>query len=139
MSTKKGLTGKVVLGTYKVAEMGVYTMSGLVNDILEDTELGDLVRSFDFGLQDGGTISFEGSFDPTDSTGQTLLDSACKNQSKLTNLKLYIDNTSYYTIDTTGVTGASLLLTKCRSVSMEKAGIARVSFEAKVSGRMELV
>ena len=84
-------------------------------------------------------MSFSGSFDPTDTTGQTLLESACVNASKLTNLYMFIDNTSYYTADVTGNTKSCILVTKCKSVDFAIAGVGKIDFEAKISGRMALV
>lgn len=129
---KVGKIASVKLGTYKVSGMGTFTLSGFTRDVLEDTEFGDDIKTFMFGLGTGGTLSFSGLYDPTDSTGQVLLDSACKNSSTFTggDLKLYIDNTSYLTVDT----GGNILITKCKAITMEKNGLGQCSFEGTISG-----
>jgi len=129
---KVGKIASVKLGTYSVSGMGTWTLSGYTREVLDDTEFGDDIKTFVFGIGTAGTLSFAGLYDPTDSTGQTLLNSACINASTFTggDLKFYIDNTSYYTNDT----GSNILLTKCDAITMEKSGLGQCSFEATISG-----
>ena len=132
MASKSGFAAKVTMGTYTIAGMGSWSMDGVSRETIEDTAFGDTVKKYVFGMMDGGSLTFEGNYDPSDSTGQTILDSACKNASLLGSgsIRLYIDNTSYWTVPSTG----SLLVTKANAISMEKNGLGKVSFSAKVSG-----
>lgn len=132
MASKSGFAAKVTMGTYTIAGMGSWSMDGVSRETIEDTAFGDTVKKYVFGMMDGGSLSFEGNYDPADSTGQAMLDSACKNASLLGSgsIRLYIDNTSYWTVPSTG----SLLVTKANAISMEKNGLGKVSFSAKVSG-----
>lgn len=132
MSRRSGRAMKVTVGTYTVAGISQYTMDGISRETVEDTEFGDDITKFQYGFMDGGGITISGGYDPDDATGQTLLDSACVNASMLGSgqLRLYIDNTSYFTIDTTG----RLLITKCRSVDAAHNGLGKISITAKVSG-----
>ena len=132
MASKSGFAAKVTMGTYTIAGMGSWSMDGVSRETIEDTAFGDTVKKYVFGIMDGGTLSFEGNYDPSDSTGQTVLDSACKNASLLGSgsIRLYIDNTSYWTVASNG----QLLVTKANAISMEKNGLGKISFSAKVSG-----
>ena len=137
MSVKVARLGKVVLGTYKVSEMGAWTLDGITNDMIEHQQFGDLFKSYEFGLGDGGTLTFSGNFDMTDTNGQVALDNACKNKTLITNLKLYIDANSFYTPDQTLVS-SSILMQKVGAVAFATAGVGTISFSAKVSGIMVL-
>jgi len=132
MSVKVGKTASVKLGTYSISELGTWTLSGFTREALDTTEFGDDIKTFTFGVGTSGTLSFAGNYDAGDSTGQDLINSACKNASVFTggDLKLYIDNTSYYTVDT----GGEILITKSDATTMDKSGLGQVSFEGTISG-----
>ena len=138
MASKSGFAASVKLDSSTIAGMATWTMSGLSRETIEDTAFGDTVKKYVFGFMDGGELSFDGNYDPTDSTGQAILNSACENASALgpDSIKLYIDNTSYWTV----ASGGELLVTKASNVTMDKNGLGKVSFTAKVSGAaMELI
>lgn len=141
MATKVGKDAKVTLGANTVAEMGTWTMDGITNDTLEDTVFQDEFKMYQYGLGDGGTITFSGFFDMTDTTGQIMLESAARNKSTISNLRVYVDNTSYYEPNQTTANGpaSNVLIQKFGAVSFEKAGIGTIEFTAKVSGVMFLV
>jgi len=132
MASKSGFAAKVTLGTYTIAGMGTWSMDGVSRETIEDTAFGDSVKKYVFGFMDGGAISFDGSYDPADMTGQAILNSACVNASFLGSgsIRLYIDNTSYWTVGS----GGYLLVTKANGITMDKNGLGKVSFNAKVSG-----
>ncbi len=138
MAAKVGKLAKVMIGATNVAGMGTWSMTGLSRETLEDSEFGDDVKSFVFGLADGGTVDFNGLYDPTDTTGQLLLKTAVLNgtayASGTTGLNFYIDAASYWSISGTG----TLLPTKCDAISMDKNGLGQISFSCKVSGTMKL-
>ena len=136
MAAKAGfLAGVKYLGD-KVAGMGTWNMSGLTREVLEDTEFGDNVKTFVFGLADGGTIDFNGYYDPTDTTGQLTLEAAVLAGTVLATsmLQFFIDSTSYWSVSS----GGSYLVTKAQAVSMDKSGLGQISFSVKVSGTMFL-
>lgn len=132
MAVLTGKTGSVKLGTYAIAELGTYTLSGFSRETLESSSFGDDIKEYQIGLGDGGEITFNGNYDPTDTTGQILLESALKNASVFTggNLKFYINNTTYFSVST----GGEMLITKVKSINMDKAGIGKVDFTCKISG-----
>jgi len=150
MGKKVGKDCKVTLGANSIQGMGTWSLDGMVVDELESTEFGDTWKTYEFGLKDGGNISFNGFFYPEDVTGQEMLAQALLYNSGLTNLRLYVDNTSYYEpCQSTGyfspslTTGAPTKLSNVRitghTISSDKSGLMNVSFTGKVSGMMALV
>ena len=137
MAVKVGKAASVNLAGNKVAEMGTFSISGFTREALEDTEFGDDVKSYLFGIGDGGEVSFSGNYSDTDTTGQDLLNAACSNGSLFGSgqLRFYIDSVSYWTIGS----GGTVLITKCKAISFEKAGIGTIEFTGKLSGVMVLV
>ena len=134
-----GKYGKVTIGTSatKISLMGTYSIPSVSADQLEDTEFGDEWKTFKMGLKDGGQITFSGLYDPTDTAGQTALRTYNADNTELTTLRLYIDNTSYWTPTTTNP--ASYVQITGWEIGLEKAGLATASFSAKVSGKLELI
>lgn len=150
MARKVGKDAKVALGTATVAEMGTWSIDGISTDEFDASAFGDTWKKFEYGMKDGGTVSFNGHYDPADTTGQQALQQANLYNSALTNLRLYIDNTSYFEpCQTTGyfspnlTTGAPTQLSNVKITSLnigaDKSGLETISFTGKVSGCMVLV
>jgi hypothetical protein len=133
MASKAGKLAGVKYNGTKVAGMGQLNLSGFTRETLEDTEFGDDIKSFVFGMGDGGTVDFSGIYDPADTTGQVALDALCAAGTTLSTgtagLAFYIDSTSYWSLD-----AGTMLLTKSHAITMEKNGLGQISFSAKVSG-----
>ena len=124
---------KVTIGTYKVLGAGKYSISGLSRKTIESSEFGDDIDKFEFGTADGGTISIADClYDPTDTTGQNLLDSACLNYSAFGSgdLRFYVNSTSYRTV----ASGGYILITKSHALESDRNGLGKCSFEGKVTG-----
>jgi len=130
---KPGKLASVKYNGNKIIGMGQWSLSGFTRDTLEDTEFEDDIKSYVFGLGDGGTVDFSGIYDPTDTTGMIALDALCAAGTALTTgtagLAFYIDSTSYYSLD-----AGTMLITKSKAVSMDKSGLGQISFSAKISG-----
>lgn len=151
MAVKVGHLGKVQLGTSTIVAMGTWTISGITADQMESSAFGDNWKTYEFGMKDGGQISFNGFLDPADTTGQQALQKANLDNTDLTSLRLYVDNTSYYEpCQSTGYfapgslsTGQDTVLSNVNitsyDISMDKAGLGTISFTGKVSGVMVLV
>jgi hypothetical protein len=150
MARKVGKDCKVALGSSTVVGMGTWSLDGIVADQFESTAFGDNWKTYEYGAKDGGTISFDGFFDPTDTTGQIALQLANLSNGTVTNIKLYVDNTSYYEpCQTTGyfspsyTTGYGTQLSNVRitsfNVKADKSGLLTTNFSAKVSGVMVLI
>lgn len=149
MSRKVGKDCKVALGTATIAEMGNWSIDGISVDEFDASAFGDTWKEFEYGMKDGGTVSFSGHYDPSDTTGQQALILANLYNSALTSLRLYIDNTSYYEpCQTTGyfsptvTTGAPTQISNVKITSVtigaDKSGLATISFTGKVSGCLVL-
>jgi hypothetical protein len=129
----KGQFMKITVGTNKVLGAAKYSLSGFTRKTQAVSEYGDDIDVFDFLTADGGTISItDALYDPTDSTGQALLDSAALNASKFTSgdLRFYVNSTSYRTV----ASGGHMLVTMGSRLDSDRNGLGRCGFEAKVSG-----
>lgn len=132
MSTKSGRIASVKVGTYKVAGQGTWSLSGFSREVIEEDSWDLDIKKKHFGVGDAGEITFSGLFDGDDTTGQDLLNSAGINSSLFSggDVKFFIDNTSYWTVDT----GHNMLVTKCNAITMEKSAMGTVDFTIQVSG-----
>lgn len=150
MAYKIGKDGSVKLGSATIVGMGTWTMDGVTTDQVDTSAFGDTWKTFEYGQKDGGTISFNGHGDPADTTGQQALLQANLYASDLTNLRFYVDNTSYFepcqttgyfspTLTTGAPTKLSTLCITAYNASLDKAGVMAISFTAKVSGCMAFV
>lgn len=150
MAKRKGSGFSVKLGSNLVVGMGSVSLNGIQVDQMETTAFGDSWKTFMAGMKDGGDLSFDGFFDPDDATGQDVLRAANLNGTNVTNLRVYIDNTSYFEpCQTTGYFSPTLTsnqLTQKSWVNIitwdvkgDKSGVSQTSFKAKVSGCMVLV
>jgi len=150
MGKKLGKDGKVALGSDKVVGIGKWNMDGVTVEEFDVSEFGDEWKSYLLGMKDGGNIGFDGHYDPADETGQEALAAAAQLNTEVTNLRLYIDNTSYFEpcqttgyfspYNTTGMdTKLSHVLIKPPNIALDKSGDATVSFNARINGCMVLV
>jgi hypothetical protein len=128
---------KVTLGTStKILGAGKYSLSGLTRKTIDASEFGVDYDIFEWGSADGGTITLSDVlFDPTDTTGQVVLNNCVVNQTKLirsatSGIRFWLNSTSYMTINTSG----QILMTKAFAVEADRSGLAKCSFEGKVSG-----
>lgn len=150
MAKKVGKDGAVKLGSNTVVGIGKWSFDGISTDKIDASAFLDEWKQYEYGMKDSGTVSFDGHYDPADTTGQQALQQANLYNSALTNLRFYIDNTSYYeACQTTGyfspslTTGAptvksSVTITSMQ-VSFDKSGLGATSFKGDISGLMVLV
>ena len=129
-----GALMKVTLATTrKIFGAGTYSLSGFTRKTIETSEFGDDVDVFEFSTADGGTISVNNVvYDPTDTTGQLLMDSAALNSSKFSSGEIcfFVNSTQYFTPPT----GSYILITKVQAIEADRNGLGRCSFEGQVSG-----
>ena len=132
MATKSGRIASVRVGTYKVAGQGTWSYGGFTREIIEEDSWDLDIKKKHFGVGDAGELTFNGLYSADDTTGQELLNSAALNSSAFTHndLRFYIDNTSYWTVDT----GCDIKTSKCHSITMEKSAMGTVDFTAVPSG-----
>ncbi len=132
-----GKFSKITYGTTKILGAGQFSLSGLTRKTLESSEFGDDIDVFEFGTADGGTITIADClYDPTDTTGQRLLDLLAQTPleslgNNLTSgLRFYVNSTSYRQVGTSG----KLLITNSHKLDVDRNGLAKCGFEGKVSG-----
>lgn len=142
-----GKDGKVSLGANKVVGMGTWNINLGSVDEFDASEFGDEWEMIKYGMRRGGTISFNGHFWPTDTTGQGAIENAFILGSDLTNLRFYFNNTNYWEpcrtagyFSPTLTTGAGTPVSTCRitacDISMDKSGLGTINFSSKCSGAM---
>jgi hypothetical protein len=132
-----GKFSKVTYGTTKILGAGSFSLSGLTRKTIEASEFGDDIDIFEFGTADGGTITVtDVLYDPTDTTGQALLDALVNTPLKslgnnlTSGLRFYINSTSYRQVGTSG----HILLTNAYKLDVDRNGLAKCGFDGKVSG-----
>lgn len=135
-TTLSGVFMKVTLGpSSKVLGAGKYSISGVVRRTIDVSEFGIDIDIFEFTSADGGTISLtDVNYDPTDPM-QQVLQAAVLNKVKLvysitSGIRFWINSTSYLTIGTSG----TILMTSTGKVESDRNGVAKTSFDGKVSG-----
>lgn len=134
--TLSGSFQKVTLGaTSKILGAGKYSISGETRKTVDVSEFGVDIDIFDFASADGGTITLSDvAYDPTDPEQQTL-QNCCRNGVKLiksttSGIRFWLNSTSYITIGTSG----TILMTSSGKVDADRNGVAKTSFEGKISG-----
>jgi len=135
-STLSGSFMKCTLGaTSKILGAGKYSISGMTRKTIDASEFGIDIDIFEFGSADGGTISLtDVAYDPTNPE-QLTLQGCVQNGTKLINsttsgIRFWINSTSYLTVGTSG----TILMTSAGKVDADRSGMAKTSFEGKVSG-----
>lgn len=128
---------KIALGATKIEGMFSYNFSGVTTDMYEDTEFGDEWKSYVSGLKDGGTLSFNGNFVKSDTTGQTALRTYNDSGTNVTSIRIYVDSVSYFTPATTNP--SSYVNITEWTIGAERGGLVAASFSLKISGKLILV
>ncbi len=135
-TTLSGSFQKVTLGaTSKILGAGKYSITGETRKTVDASEFGVDIDIFEFGSADGGTISLSDVvYDPTNPE-QLTLQNCVKNGTKLINsttsgIRFWVNSTSYLTVGTSG----TILMTSSGKVDADRSGMAKTSFEGKVSG-----
>lgn len=134
--TLSGSFQRVTLGaTSKILGAGKYSISGATRKTVDVSEFGIDVDIFEFASADGGTISLtDVSYDPTDPE-QLTLNNCVNNGIKLipsttSGIRFWVNSTSYLAIGTSG----TILMTSAGKVEVDRNGVAKTSYEGKVSG-----
>ncbi len=134
-----GKGGKVMYGSVVIANIDEWSMSGFSQPVVSaPAAFGDtgtkIYEAVD--LAEGGTISFKGSYDPNDPTGQQALAAVCQAGTHLTNLYLYVNTSTFWRVSGVG----EIIVTKADAITLPRNNYGTISFEAQVSGnRMEQV
>jgi hypothetical protein len=138
--SKSGHNAKVTLGATQIIGIGSWGWSGCSVAMLDDTEFGDNYDDYVAGLVSCGEVTFNGNFKKDDTTGQNYLKSCFLNRLDLTSLRLYVDQTSYYTPNNTTAAGGGIpgetpighVKIKSCDISFDKGALGTISFTAQV-------
>ena len=133
---KSGKLFRVMIGTYFVVNIENYSLSGFVNEIITHGSLEKAVIGKDYGIGDSGSVELVGNYDPSDTTGQGIIESAGLNQSKLTDMYFALDvsGTSKFVPDVTADSSACALVSKCRAVDASMSAVAKIAFTVELGG-----
>lgn len=139
MAKLTGVGGKVMYGSVTVAEQVSWSMSGLSTPVTSaPTAFGDTgVKVYEVAeLAEGGTIEFNGNYDPTASSTQLLLATLCAAGNHLTNLYLYANTSTFWRVGS----GGYIIVTKADAITMPRNNFGTISFSGQVSSaKMEQV
>lgn len=89
MAGLPGYKGKVTIGADTVNEIADWSISGMTNELIEDTELTDTFKSFVHGEGQGGTVSINGFYDDDDAAGQDIIKAAFIAKTSIDEVLLY--------------------------------------------------
>jgi hypothetical protein len=132
MAKLSGVNGKVMYGSVTIAEQVSWSMSGLSTPVTSaPTAFGDTgVKVYEVAeLSEGGTIEFNGNYDPSDSTGQLAMAAVCAAGTHLTNLYLYANTSTFWKVGA----GGYIIVTKANAVTMPRNNFGTISFSGQVS------
>lgn len=127
-----GVNGKVMYGSVTVAEQVAWSMSGFSQPVTSaPTAFGDTgVKTYEIAeLGEGGTIEFNGTYDPSDASGQAKLDTLCGLGAHITNLYLYFNTNTYWSVGS----GGYIILTKSKAPNVTRSGYPTIAYSGQVS------
>lgn len=131
MAATKGKAGKVMYGSVVVANMVEWSISGMTVATEDVTPFNATIKSFVAAeAGDPGTISFNGFYDPTDTTGQIAIAALCSPGLGVNNLYLYANVSTFWRV----AAGGEIIVTKANAITQPRSRTGTISFEGKVSG-----
>ena len=139
---------KVTLGEHIILGMGTWSITGGNFAELDDTAFGDESMQTLRGLRTGGNVAFSGNHKKDDTQGQDMIKTAYWAKSDLTDLRFYVDDSSYYTPNNTTAGGGGLpaeteishikIFTE-PTVTASMGDLVKTDFTGKLIGAMRLV
>ena len=145
MASRIGIQSAVKMGVSQVLGIGKWVYTPPAPNELNENEFGDKFEKTKHGLKTGGTISFEGLAKGDSGAKQEELRQAWLNNTEVTTLKFYEDNTSYLEVCRTSgyfspslTTGADTVLSHLKITSFnmdaDMNGMNKISFTGKLNG-----
>ena len=132
------------MGRYASVKLGSNLVANLTNwsidinmDDIDVTAFGSVWGKSMPGFQ-RWTGTAEGYYDPADTNGQAVLQDDALSATKITDIRFYIDSTSYWTPDVTNDSDAGCYINTV-SIRHDKAGVAAVTFNILGYGPLTLV
>jgi len=143
-----GRDAKVTLGANIILGLGSWSITGGNFAELDDTAFGDESMQALRGLRTGGSVTFSGNYKKDDTQGQDMIKTAFWNKSDLTDIRFYVDDTSYYTPNSTTFAGGGLpaetdishikIFTE-PTITVNMGDLAKTDFTGKIEGAMRLI
>lgn len=131
----KGRYASIKLGSTLVENLGKWTLNVKMDEI-DVSVFGTVWGKSVPGMQKwSGTI--EGFYDPADSTGQIVLQDAALAATKITDLKLFVDNTDYWAPAQDEDSDNGAYITSV-DINHDKAGVAAVTMNIVGFGQIKL-
>lgn len=143
-----GKNAKVTQGADNVLGMGNWSIGGGSVAALDDTEFGDEHQDLVLGLFTGGQVSFSGLYKVDDVSAQNELISAYYLRGAITDLRFFVNNTSYWIPNSTTLIGihtpanspiSKIYITSEPQISMDRSGLGQISFSGVVVGVMRFI
>ena len=136
MTTKNGRNATVKYGTYTIAELASWSLD-LSNDEIDTSAFGSTWKKSDVGMR-GWSLAVSGHWDPTDSTGQAMIEAAWAAGSLISTIKMYVDTSSYWVPDVTTDSSAGGRVTSY-ALNQAHDAVAGISFTLSGSGPVTFV
>jgi len=124
MATLTGRNAKVMKGSTTLSEMGTWGIN-ITIDAIDTTSFGSTWKKTDRGMT-GWEGTASGYLDKADTSGQVALETAAFSGTLVTDLKFYIDTSTYYAPSASSA-DAGVYLTGY-NIGQDKAGVATVEF-----------
>ena len=131
MTTYNGRNALVKIGTVTVAEMASWSLD-LSNDEIDTTAFGSTWKKSDVGMR-GWSLSISGHYDPSNATGQGVIEAAWAAGSLITTIRAYVNAASYWTPDQATDSGAGGRVTSY-ALNQAHDAVAGISFTLSGSG-----
>jgi hypothetical protein len=136
LGTMSGRLASVKLAANVIVGMGTWTIP-ITLDEIDATSFGSTWKKTDVGFS-GWTATFSGYYDTGDTTGQGALQTAAIAGTLLTDIRFFVDSTSYWCPDTTSDSAAGCRITSLE-MTFDKADIGRISYSVAGTGPLALV
>jgi len=131
-----GRYASIKKGTTLIQNLGRWTLD-IKMDEIDVSVFGTVWGKTIPGMQKW-TATIEGFYDPGDTNGQKALHDAALAATKLTDVRFYIDSTSYWACNLTGDSNAGAYITGI-NVNHDKAGVAAITMNVVGYGSLILV
>lgn len=134
MAKISGVNGKVMYGTVVISEMVSWSLSGFSMPVTSaPTAFGDTgTKVYEVAeLGEGGTVEFNGNYDPSNTAGQVALDAVCQAGTHLTNIYLYANTSTFWRVKS----GGYIIVTKAAAVTLPRNTFGTISFSGQVSSQ----
>jgi hypothetical protein len=136
MTTYNGRNALIKIGTVTVAEMASWSLD-LSNDEIDTSAFGSTWKKSDVGMR-GWTLSVSGHYDPSNTTGQGLVEAAWAAGSLISTIRAHVNAASYWTPSVTADANAGGRVTSY-ALNQAHDAVAGISFTLSGSGPVTFI